>query len=167
MVSAANRHEGALDGAKAIAQGQAGHVVAVEHDRTEVEVFGPGGTAAIDCSGPAPAEAAIAARAPLSQIVTTGRSVGTSTPALAAISTTGPWATASGACDAVVLATPLLDHARQSVSALDAGLHVLSEVIAATTPDEATALIEAGKLAASARLCDSPIASITYGELSF
>jgi predicted dehydrogenase len=31
--------------------------VAVEHDRTEVEVFGPGGTAAIDCSGPAPAEA--------------------------------------------------------------------------------------------------------------
>jgi predicted dehydrogenase len=50
---------------------------------------------------------------------------------------------AAGSCDAIVLATPLLDHARQASAALDAGLHVLSEVIAATAPDEAWALIEA------------------------
>jgi predicted dehydrogenase len=50
---------------------------------------------------------------------------------------------AAGACDAVFLATPMALHAPQAVAALDAGLHVLSEVIAATTVDECWALVEA------------------------
>ena len=35
--------------------------------------------------------------------------------------------------EAVVLATPIPDHANQVIKALDAGKHVLSEVICATT----------------------------------
>ena len=49
---------------------------------------------------------------------------------------------ASGACDAVLLATPMTLHAAQAVQALRAGLHVLSEVIAATTLDECWELVE-------------------------
>jgi predicted dehydrogenase len=48
----------------------------------------------------------------------------------------------SGACDAVLLATPLQLHARQAVAAMRAGLDVLSEVIAATTLDECWELVE-------------------------
>jgi predicted dehydrogenase len=50
---------------------------------------------------------------------------------------------AADACDAVFLATPMALHASQAVAALDAGRHVLSEVIAATTIDECWALVEA------------------------
>src|SRR5919199_4130831 len=52
---------------------------------------------------------------------------------------------ASDACDAVLLATPMLLHARQAIEALRAGKHVLSEVIAATTLDECWALVEAAE----------------------
>ena len=45
--------------------------------------------------------------------------------------------------DAVVLSTPLQLHAPQALQALQAGKHVLSEVIAATTLDECWALIAA------------------------
>ncbi|MDA1279234.1 MAG: Gfo/Idh/MocA family oxidoreductase, partial [Chloroflexi bacterium] len=44
--------------------------------------------------------------------------------------------------DAVFIATPMLLHARQALTALNAGKHVLSEVIAATTLDECYALVE-------------------------
>ncbi|MHA7580352.1 Gfo/Idh/MocA family protein [Paenibacillus vandeheii] len=44
--------------------------------------------------------------------------------------------------DAVFLASPMLLHARQSIDALKAGKHVLSEVIAAHTVDEAWELVE-------------------------
>lgn len=44
--------------------------------------------------------------------------------------------------DAVFIATPLFLHAQQSIAALRAGKHVLSEVIAAYTLDEAWELIE-------------------------
>jgi predicted dehydrogenase len=46
-------------------------------------------------------------------------------------------------CDAVLLATPLALHANQAVEALQAGKHVLSEVIAATTLEECWQLVEA------------------------
>src|SRR3954464_1930964 len=52
---------------------------------------------------------------------------------------------AADVCDAVLLATPMLLHARQAIEALRAGKHVLSEVIAATTLDECWALVEAAK----------------------
>jgi predicted dehydrogenase len=45
--------------------------------------------------------------------------------------------------DAVLIATPMYLHANQAIQALDAGKHVLSEVIAATTLDECWALVEA------------------------
>jgi len=48
----------------------------------------------------------------------------------------------SGACEAVLLATPMELHASQAVQALEAGLHVLSEVIAATTLEECWELVE-------------------------
>jgi len=44
--------------------------------------------------------------------------------------------------DAVFVATPMPLHAAQSMMALNAGKHVLSEVIAATTLDECYALVE-------------------------
>ena len=44
--------------------------------------------------------------------------------------------------DAVFIATPMLLHANQALTALNAGKHVLSEVIAATTLDECYALVE-------------------------
>jgi predicted dehydrogenase len=50
-------------------------------------------------------------------------------------------------CDAVLLATPMTVHAEQSVAALRAGKHVLSEVVAATTMAECWALIEAVRAA--------------------
>ena len=43
---------------------------------------------------------------------------------------------ASGACDAVLMATPFPLHAAQATAAMRAGLDVLSEVIAAFTLDE-------------------------------
>ena len=46
-------------------------------------------------------------------------------------------------CDAVLIATPLPMHAEQSIQALKAGRHVLSEVTAVRTHDEAVSLIEA------------------------
>jgi len=49
----------------------------------------------------------------------------------------------SGACDAVYVATPLQGHARQAIAALRAGVHVLSEVVAAHTLDDCWALVEA------------------------
>lgn len=50
-----------------------------------------------------------------------------------------------GNCDAVYLATPLQLHAKQAVAAMEAGVHVLSEVIAATTLDECWELVDAVK----------------------
>ena len=47
-----------------------------------------------------------------------------------------------GDCDAVVIATPMLLHARQSIEALGAGKHVLSSVAAAVTLDECWELVE-------------------------
>ncbi len=47
-----------------------------------------------------------------------------------------------GQVDAVFLATPLFIHARQAIQALQAGKHVISEVIAITTLDEGWELIE-------------------------
>ncbi|BBI33503.1 Gfo/Idh/MocA family oxidoreductase [Cohnella abietis] len=44
--------------------------------------------------------------------------------------------------DAVLLASPMLMHARQSIQALNAGKHVLSEVIASHTIEEAWELVE-------------------------
>ena len=44
--------------------------------------------------------------------------------------------------DAVLLATPMELHARQAIQALNAGKHVLSEVIAATTMEECWELVE-------------------------
>ncbi|MEE8046101.1 MAG: Gfo/Idh/MocA family oxidoreductase, partial [Dehalococcoidia bacterium] len=44
--------------------------------------------------------------------------------------------------DAIFIATPMLLHAGQALTALNAGKHVLSEVIAATTLDECYALVE-------------------------
>jgi len=44
--------------------------------------------------------------------------------------------------DAVFIATPMLLHAGQALTALNAGKHVLSEVIAAATLDECYALVE-------------------------
>ncbi|HEX2035886.1 MAG TPA: Gfo/Idh/MocA family oxidoreductase [Chloroflexota bacterium] len=46
-------------------------------------------------------------------------------------------------CDAVLLATPMTQHAPQAMRALRAGRHVLSEVVAATTLEECWALVEA------------------------
>ena len=45
--------------------------------------------------------------------------------------------------DAVLLATPMMLHARQAIDALNAGKHVLSEVIAATSIEDAWDLVEA------------------------
>lgn len=45
--------------------------------------------------------------------------------------------------DAVFLATPLFIHAKQSVAALRAGKHVLSEVTASHTIDDSWELVEA------------------------
>ena len=45
-------------------------------------------------------------------------------------------------CNAVFLATPLRLHAAQAVQAMNAGKHVLSEVVAATTVDECWKLVE-------------------------
>ncbi len=50
---------------------------------------------------------------------------------------------ASDACDAVIIATPMPLHAGQSIGALRAGKHVLSEVAALMTLEEALALIAA------------------------
>ncbi len=44
--------------------------------------------------------------------------------------------------DAVLLATPMMLHARQAVQAMNAGKHVLSEVIAATSLEECWELVE-------------------------
>jgi predicted dehydrogenase len=44
--------------------------------------------------------------------------------------------------DAVLLATPLFIHARQAIQAMNAGKHVLSEVIAAHTLDDCWELVE-------------------------
>ncbi len=49
------------------------------------------------------------------------------------------------AVDAVVIASPLPFHARQAVAALDAGKHVLSEVTACHTLDDARALAAAAE----------------------
>jgi predicted dehydrogenase len=48
-------------------------------------------------------------------------------------------------CDAVLVAGPMQVHAEQSIAALQAGKHVLSEVPACVTHDEALALIDATK----------------------
>lgn len=47
--------------------------------------------------------------------------------------------------DAVVVASPVPFHARQSIAALDAGKHVLSEVIACHTLEDARALVQAAR----------------------
>jgi predicted dehydrogenase len=46
-------------------------------------------------------------------------------------------------CDAVLVATPMDLHARQAIQALEAGKHVLSEVIAATSLEDCWQLVEA------------------------
>jgi len=52
---------------------------------------------------------------------------------------------ASDACDAVIIATPMGQHARQAVEAMRAGKHVLSEVAACTTHKEGLELITTAK----------------------
>src|SRR3712207_2500326 len=47
--------------------------------------------------------------------------------------------------DAVVIASPLPYHAQQAIAALDAGKHVLSEVTACHTLDDAQALVRAAR----------------------
>jgi predicted dehydrogenase len=47
--------------------------------------------------------------------------------------------------DAVVIASPVPYHARQAIGALDAGIHVLSEVTACNTMEDAHALAEAAE----------------------
>ncbi|MBM4417090.1 MAG: Gfo/Idh/MocA family oxidoreductase [Chloroflexi bacterium] len=47
--------------------------------------------------------------------------------------------------DAVVVGTPMQDHATQAISALDRGVHVLSEVTAATSIEECRALVAAAR----------------------
>ena len=47
--------------------------------------------------------------------------------------------------DAVVIASPLPCHAQQAIAALDAGIHVLSEVTACHTMADARALVEASR----------------------
>ena len=47
--------------------------------------------------------------------------------------------------DAVVIASPLPYHARQAIAALDAGVHVLSEVTACHTMEDAIALAAAAE----------------------
>jgi len=49
----------------------------------------------------------------------------------------------SGVIDAVVIASPLRHHAEQAIAALKCDLHVLSEVIACTSVDEAKRLVKA------------------------
>jgi predicted dehydrogenase len=49
----------------------------------------------------------------------------------------------SDACDAIALATPMIQHAGQAAQALEAGKHVMSEVTAAVTLDECWQLVEA------------------------
>lgn len=51
----------------------------------------------------------------------------------------------SDAVDAVVVASPVQVHAAQAISALEAGKHVLSEVTACTTVEEAKALVAAAR----------------------
>ena len=51
----------------------------------------------------------------------------------------------NGPIDAVVIASPVPYHAAQAVAALDAGKHVLSEVTACHTVDEAQALVRAAQ----------------------
>ncbi|MCE9589404.1 MAG: Gfo/Idh/MocA family oxidoreductase [Planctomycetes bacterium] len=50
---------------------------------------------------------------------------------------------AADACDAVIIATPMSLHAKQSVAAMRAGKHVLSEVTACVTHAEAMSLVRA------------------------
>jgi predicted dehydrogenase len=47
--------------------------------------------------------------------------------------------------DAVVIGTPIPAHAEQAVMALDAGIHVMSEVTASNTIEGCTAIIEAAR----------------------
>ena len=51
----------------------------------------------------------------------------------------------SDACNAVALATPMSIHASQAVKAMEAGKHVMTEVIAATTLDDCWQLVEAAQ----------------------
>lgn len=55
----------------------------------------------------------------------------------------------AAAIDAVIIASPLPFHARQAVAALAAGKHVLSEVTAAHTIDDARALVAAARASAA------------------
>ena len=48
-----------------------------------------------------------------------------------------------GGCDAVVIGSPMPFHVAQSIAALDAGVHVLSEVTAGVTVPECKELVEA------------------------
>ncbi|MCX5661251.1 MAG: Gfo/Idh/MocA family oxidoreductase [Planctomycetota bacterium] len=48
-----------------------------------------------------------------------------------------------GACDAVIIATPMQIHAKQAVAAIKAGVHVLSEVTACVSHREALSLAAA------------------------
>jgi len=49
----------------------------------------------------------------------------------------------AGGIDAVIVATPMQNHFQQVVTALEAGIHVMSEVTAAVTMDELFWLVEA------------------------
>lgn len=56
---------------------------------------------------------------------------------------------ASGRVDAVLIGTPMGLHARQAIAALDAGIHVLSEVTACMDLGEARALVRAAEASAA------------------
>ncbi len=47
--------------------------------------------------------------------------------------------------DAVIVATPMQEHAREAIAALERGIHVLSEVTAGTSVEECRALVAAAR----------------------
>ena len=52
----------------------------------------------------------------------------------------------SGLMEAVIIGTPILFHAEQAVAALDAGIHVMSEVTASNTVEGCRAIFEAARI---------------------
>ncbi|MEE2658466.1 MAG: Gfo/Idh/MocA family oxidoreductase [Candidatus Latescibacterota bacterium] len=74
-----------------------------------------------------------------------------------------------GDIDAVIIASPMHLHARQSVAALECGLHVLSEVTPAVTVEECRQLVRAATASTGiymlAENCNYTTQSLVVGEL--